>query len=693
MAQTPGAVAPARVTLRVAALTCVGAITFASVGLGAASAAPEPWEPAAAGLVELPAQSVDGEITVTEVADGKDSGVMRSFTRVGAPVTYGTTLYGRDVTWGPAGDIVTRSTASGTVYGGQGESLLVKQLDRTGPFQFSPFGDSVTRTLTSSAWTGSRLGAEWQGPTALIESLSADLSAAPGAGAPLANGSGVVVELGTTPSRDLGLLDATFPRLRSASVATSLPAPSPLGYGALDARDPAVSSDGTLAFVGGSGATTALFVDEGSGPTKLADLGASCPGLRPSFAPSAAAIAYLKPVAGSCSSTELRLVTAAGGTLVGGADELVAASPSGTRFESPSWRARTPKATSLRLSGTDRMATGVAISEWGWADRSAPAVVLTGADAFPDSVVASPLAAQSGSPLLLTPTAALDSRVLTEIQRVLDPANGVVYIVGGTGAVSAGVESALTARGFQTWRLAGADRYSTGVAVAEELDWLWGDSGAARSTVFLADGTTFPDALVAGPAATTYHAPVLLTNGSTVPQATKAYIAQHSPSTIWGIGGAAALAAYTDYRASGVVGRDRYETARMVAERFFAGANVLGFASGELFPDALTGGVLMGNLWQPLLLVGSTTDPTVTTGIGWAHATSLDHTLVFGGLSAVPDHVTTSSVKLAGTQTPALGWDVPRVPNPRMSAGDAPAGDGAVERLRKVDVLEPVRSR
>lgn len=685
MQPPPRAMIHARITGRTVAVACAGALALGSLALSPASAATATWDPKTAGLEFLPDPSVNAEITVAQVAAGQQTGsgdefgALRSFTAAGQAVAYANPLRSTDdIAWGPAGDVIGGPLhADGATAGSAtGETLVIH--NTTGAAQWSPFGDSVTRPATAVG--GFRSAATWVGGGG-VEEFGPVQATDPGPGVVLPNGSGTVVEVGATPSRDLGLLNATFPRISNSALNDPVTAPATLGYGTLDARGAAVSADGTLAFIGGTGASTALYVDEGAGAKKVTDLGADCDGLRPAFAPSGTALAYLKPVGGSCASTELRTVAQATGSFVGGTDALVATSPAGSHYESTTWRAKTPAVKGERLFGNDRMATGVAVSKWGWGDGSAHAVVLASAGSFPDSIVGTPLAGQLGVPLLITPTGGLDSRVLAEIKRVLQP-EGYVYIVGGPGAVSSGVEDALHTNGIGTHRLAGADRFATSVAVAEELDWLWEGSGEPRPTAFLADGTNFPDALVSGPAATVHLAPVLLSYGSAAPAVVRNYVTNHPNITrVNAIGGSAVTAgAAFGSKTTGVAGADRYETSQKVAARFFAGAGRIGYATGLNFPDALTGGALMSAMWQPVMLTRDTSVPTSVADQASRYRPATDVVLVFGGPDVVADPVLAGVSAAAGTQSAYFGWDVPLVPNPKLPAPTA-ATDGARSSL------------
>jgi hypothetical protein len=289
-----------------------------------------------------------------------------------------------------------------------------------------------------------------------------------------------------------------------------------------------------------------------------------------------------------------------------------------------------------RIYGTDAIGTAIAVSMAEFpTPGSAKAVVLTRSDFFSDALAGGPLAAKVGGPLLITPGApissSLDPRVLTEIQRVL-PAGGTVYILGGDLALSPNIDTALQAQGYVTQRIAGADEYATAVDIAEAL--------GNPTTIFEATGLTFPDALSAVPAAIEDHAAILLTNGASQSLETYVYIVQHPGDTRYAIGGP--LAAYgADQGAIPVYGQDLYGTSAAVAGTFFPQATVFGAATGVNFPDALSGGVFMGEPGTvgPMLLVQPSLPlpPSIASYI--AGDPQMSNGYLFGGPLAVGDDV------------------------------------------------------
>jgi putative cell wall-binding protein len=198
-----------------------------------------------------------------------------------------------------------------------------------------------------------------------------------------------------------------------------------------------------------------------------------------------------------------------------------------------------------------------------------------------------------------------------------------VYVLGGLTAIPASVPTTLTGLGFVVVRYAGTDRFGTALAVADAL----GDP----TTVLLATGINFPDALAAGPAAAHLGGVVLLTDGTVLTAAVRTYLTAH-PGTVYAIGGPAVTA---DPAATPLSGADRYGTAAAVATALFTGPNNVGVASGTQFPDALSGGAFQAHFGGPIVLTdpGVLPVPTSTylTGVETTDVT----TSIFGGTAAL----------------------------------------------------------
>jgi len=174
-----------------------------------------------------------------------------------------------------------------------------------------------------------------------------------------------------------------------------------------------------------------------------------------------------------------------------------------------------------RLSDDNRYDTAVKVSLDTYPSSPASgAVFLASGLAFPDALSASAVAGHLGAPLLLVPgnqpNLSSVPKVTAELTRL---APTTIYIAGGTGAVSAGIQSALhTMFPLATiQRFAGANRYETATKIA---DFFFQDPavppfGAVPvQTVYVASGLNFPDALAGGALAGSQGAPLLLVPGT-----------------------------------------------------------------------------------------------------------------------------------------------------------------------------------
>lgn len=280
-------------------------------------------------------------------------------------------------------------------------------------------------------------------------------------------------------------------------------------------------------------------------------------------------------------------------------------------------------------------------------------VVLTTGSNFPDALAGVPLAHQKQGPLLLLEsTPELSQEAFRYMKEHLNK-SGNIFILGGTVAVPDSFIEALVNLGFKReniHRIAGYDRYETALAIAKELN----HSG---TEFYLVQGDNFPDALSASVlAATTGYVSVEKSNyfklkGQTVPASlggvplillpSKGPI----PDTIIDylnsikdssmdqkqrflvVGGTAVIpeasldqlkSQVTRIASDGVTrisGDNRYGTMGKInrLESFFdaswqedeSGIPIphIYLASGENFPDALTGAVLAAKDQAPLVLV------------------------------------------------------------------------------------------
>jgi len=309
--------------------------------------------------------------------------------------------------------------------------------------------------------------------------------------------------------------------------------------------------------------------------------------------------------------------------------------------------------TGTRLYGSDRYATAVEISKDGW-DSSANVVLVSG-QSFADALAAGPLAKKLNAPILLTMKDTLPQVTQDEINR-LDATK--VYIVGGTGVVS---DAVATATGKTVERIAGADRYATAVAVAEEI-------GATADKVILARGDDYADALAA--AAVQGSTPILFAGkaGATSLQAaTEDAITDLSVKDVVIVGDTGVVSSAIETQVKGLVsgtvtrlaGSDRFKTAVAIANAFKPEGGYQGvvLATGYDFADALAAGPYAAKNNYALLLSGKAANPLDASAVDFIKANTTikaDGIVALGGTAVVPDAAVTAAVNAATPAIPAI---------------------------------------
>ncbi len=145
---------------------------------------------------------------------------------------------------------------------------------------------------------------------------------------------------------------------------------------------------------------------------------------------------------------------------------------------------------------------------------------------YPDALAAVPAAAGRGAPVLLVADH-LPGAVASELNR-LNPSK--IYVLGGPAAISNTVFAEIeSSTGVTPTRLGGSNRYGTALLVSRDA------FGPDVVSVFVAPGTAFRDALIAGPVAHQFGAPVLLT-AEDLPDSVYEEIARLTPDRIIVVG-------------------------------------------------------------------------------------------------------------------------------------------------------------
>ncbi len=285
-----------------------------------------------------------------------------------------------------------------------------------------------------------------------------------------------------------------------------------------------------------------------------------------------------------------------------------------------------------RVSGPNRYATSVAASQQAFPDGAALVLIASGQN-YPDAL-AGAAAAKGTSPVLLVEGNRISPEVMAEIDRL--GAQGIA-ILGGSAAVSPQVEAQLRARVPFTLRFSGTDRLQTAV----EASKMAFPDGAP--VVYLATADAFPDALAAGAGASAEGGPVLLVRGDTLAPSVAAELRRLAPQRIVVTGGTAAVSGSLVTQASAIApvtrlsGVNRYATAAAVAESIHSASPDAVVATGQDFPDALSGAWLAGAQRRPLLLVPGTC--TAEPALRLADRIGVTGVIIMGGTAAIHDRV------------------------------------------------------
>ncbi|WP_454295696.1 cell wall-binding repeat-containing protein [Salana multivorans] len=201
-------------------------------------------------------------------------------------------------------------------------------------------------------------------------------------------------------------------------------------------------------------------------------------------------------------------------------------------------------ATSLRdysasvkgLAGQNRYETSAAVSAATFDPKVSVAFIASGED-FADALNGTPAAGVASAPILLTKKGELPEATQAELAR-LKPRS--VVVLGGGGSVSATVatDAAAAAGVTAATRLSGSDRYETAVAISKSRF-------PNATSVFIASGEVFPDALALGAHAGASKGPLLLVRKSSVPKAVEMELGRLKTTSVTVAGGTGTISTTT----------------------------------------------------------------------------------------------------------------------------------------------------
>ena len=225
------------------------------------------------------------------------------------------------------------------------------------------------------------------------------------------------------------------------------------------------------------------------------------------------------------------------------------------------------------IRGKDRYETAAQIADkMGNYDT---AILVNSDKSLADGLSASSLAGKENAPILLAKQNKLPEATAKKLEQVKK-----VYIIGGEKAIGKEVEAELA--GKEIIRIEGKDRMDTSKRVAELL----GD----YKTAFVVNGIKGEaDAMSVAALAAREKAPIILTDGKTMPMDPDVYL--------YVIGGEKAVSADLELEVDGerIAGENRYETNAEVIKYFYKKSGTMYFTKGDGLVDALTASSLAKN--------------------------------------------------------------------------------------------------
>ena len=217
---------------------------------------------------------------------------------------------------------------------------------------------------------------------------------------------------------------------------------------------------------------------------------------------------------------------------------------------------------------------------------------------FADALSGSYLAARNNAPILLVNSDNYQEAcdyILANLSN-----KGKIYVLGSYASVAQSFEEGLS--GYIIERLAGSSRYMTNLDILNE-------AGMSGKDIFVVTGTGFADSLSSASAGL----PILMVDNSktALKNSQIKWLKSQNIRNIYILGQEASVNASLEkaLKAYGTVtrigGSSRWETTRLVAEKFFSHPSHVVLATGSDFADGLIASPLAYALKSPLLMVTS----------------------------------------------------------------------------------------
>jgi len=244
------------------------------------------------------------------------------------------------------------------------------------------------------------------------------------------------------------------------------------------------------------------------------------------------------------------------------------------------------------IKGVDRYETAAKIASM----QSYTTAILVNTDkTLVDGLSASGLAGATNSPILLTKKDSIPSQTLNKLNDVKK-----VYIIGKENSISNSVEKIIKNKGIATERLGGSDRYTTSYIVAKKISEL-----KKVDKALLINGVKGePDAMSVASAAARDCAPIILTNGQSIP-----FSLNNIKSYVIGSTQTMSDKLVSSTSSTRLGGADRFETNKKVIQHFYPNVKEFYLTNGYSLVDALPASKIAIN--RPIVLVNQNSDKSI----------------------------------------------------------------------------------
>ncbi|MCA0569782.1 cell wall-binding repeat-containing protein [Clostridioides difficile] len=243
-----------------------------------------------------------------------------------------------------------------------------------------------------------------------------------------------------------------------------------------------------------------------------------------------------------------------------------------------------------RIQGKNKYETAGLIAD---KQQYTTAILINADSTMSDGLSASGLAGVNNAPILLTQKNNIPKETLERVERAKK-----VYIIGGENSIDKSTEDILKDKGIEIKRLQGSDRIKTSYSVAKEINSIKKVNTIMLTNAFKGEA----DAMSIAPVAIMKNAPIILTNGSTIPfkidKNIKSYVVGGSKNMTDDI------LINTNSQALG--GADRYATNRKVIQSFYRGEEEFYIASGTDLVYPLIASTIAKD--KPIILVNESND-------------------------------------------------------------------------------------